>query len=121
MAYVMHDMELDDEDKRDLMIPCDAKPVLPEYPWGLRITLTGHEMDRLELDPKGAVIGGMVHGHFMARITSSSENKNSDGSVTCRVEMQIEQLCIESEDEENEESDEEIKPRRRMRSVYGKT
>lgn len=118
--YQMVDMEMDDEDKMDLAVPMPDKPNVPEYPWGLRICLTEKELQKLGLDTAEAFVGGMVHGHFMARVTSVSANETTEGQQR-RVEMQIEDLCIESEDEENEEADSaEDKPQSgsRRRSLY---
>ncbi|SDD95196.1 hypothetical protein SAMN05216337_1017138 [Bradyrhizobium brasilense] len=98
---VMKSMELDDEDKVDFCAPIECPK--PDYPYGLRICLTEKEFAKLDLDPSCAAVGGMVHGHFMARITSVAAEDNSHGN-TCRVELQIEDLAIESEDEENEEN-----------------
>ena len=106
MAYMrqMVDMELDDDDKLDLAA---SIPILkPEYPCGLRISLTEKEFEKLGLDHTVAEVGGMVHGHFMGRITSVSQDERNDEKC-CRVEIQIEDLEIESEDEENEEQEEE--------------
>lgn len=97
----MTSMELDDEDKMDAVMPI-AMPVGPDYPFGLRICLTEKEFTKLGLDPSEACVGGMVHGHFMARITSVSADDTTNGS-SCRCEMQIEDLNIESEDAENED------------------
>lgn len=123
--HVFKSMELDDEDAADLAVPCDGMPnkkLLPQYPYGLRITLTEKEMEKLGLDPSCAVVDGMVHLFAMARITSVSCDKRMDGEERHRCELQIEQLAVESEDEENEEDDEaEDAPagaRRRLRSVY---
>lgn len=96
----MVSMELDDEDQLDAVLPI-AMPDKPKWPYGLRICLTEKELEKLGLDPASAEVGGMVHGHFMARITSCSISDN-EGGQCCRVEMQIEDLEIESEDEENE-------------------
>lgn len=98
---VMKSMELDDEDKLDacMPIPCSK----PDFPWGLRITLCEKEFEKLGIDPADAVVGGIFHGHFMARITSVSAEESKTGN-TCRVEAQIEDLAIESEDEENKEN-----------------
>lgn len=98
----MVSMELDDEEKLDAVMPIPAEK--PEFPYGLRICLTHQEFEKLGLDPADAFVGGMVHGHFMARVTSVSANDGAMGQ-TCRVELQIEALEIESEDEENEEAD----------------
>jgi hypothetical protein len=94
-------MELDDEDKMDALMPI-AMPEKPDFPYGLRISLTEKEMAKLHLVHEVAEVGGTVHGHFMARVTSVSATE-SDGANCCRIELQIEDLDIESEDEENGE------------------
>lgn len=98
---VMKSMELDDEDKLDTAMPI-AMPDKPDYPYGLRITLTDKELAKLDLDHTDAEVGGTIHGFFMARITSVSENEVNGGEKCCRIELQIENLGIESEDAENE-------------------
>lgn len=120
MAYAMVDMELGDDQKLDaLPIATEAKVPGPEYPWGLRITLTEADIEKLGLDPSEAFVGGYVHLHAMACITCAPLEKQADGSMTCqRMELQIEKLCVESEDEENDEAEEApAKPARR--GLYG--
>lgn len=98
----MVSLELDDEDKMDacLPLPCDK----PDYPYGLRICLTDKEIKKLDLDVSEAFVGGIFHLHGLARITSVSMTDGSHGK-DCRVEAQIEDLAIESEDAENEDED----------------
>lgn len=101
----MVDMELDDESKMDLASPTIQDR--PDYPWGLRISLTHTELEKLGLDiPEVEQVGGMVHGHFMARVTSISSNSGESGQC-CRVELQIVALSVESEDLENEDDGED--------------
>ena len=94
---VMQSMEYDDEDKLDAVLPMPATK--PDFPYNLRISLTERELKKLDLDPKDAEVGGMIHGFFMGRVTSV----RIDPDEKCCVEIQIEDLGIESEDEENEE------------------
>lgn len=98
--HTMKSMELDDEEKLDACqpLPCSK----PDYPYGLRICLTEAEFKKLDLDPADAQIGGIFHLHGLARITAISSN-DSDNGPCCRVEAQIEDLEIESEDAENRE------------------
>jgi hypothetical protein len=102
--YAMIDMELDDEDALDAVMPIPM-PEKPQYPYGLRICLTEKEFEKLGLDPKDAFVGGMIHGHFMARVTCCSMNDSPDGE-THRCELQIESLAIESESEDAENAKE---------------
>lgn len=98
---VMQSMELGDEDKLDACLPMPC--AMPDFPYGLRITLSEKEFAKLELDPSDAVVGGIFHGHFLARITAVSAEQR-DGGNSCRVEAQIEDLMIESEDDENDKN-----------------
>ena len=99
---VMTSMELDDEDKLDAILPMPMDK--PDFPCGLRITLTDKELARLDLDHKDAFVGGTIHMFAMARITSVSENEVNGGEKCTRIELQIEDLGIESEDAESEET-----------------
>lgn len=101
---VMKSMELDDEDKLDTLMPIPM-PNKPDYPYGLKICVTHKELRKLDVDPIEAVVGGIVHGHFMARITSVSADDSEHGGESSRVEMQIEDLALESEDGENEDDE----------------
>jgi hypothetical protein len=100
---VMMSMEMDDDEKMDFAPPIPMADK-SEYPYGLRICLTDREFDKLGIDHTYAVRGGIFHLHALARITSVS---TSDGELggSVRVEAQIEDMAIESEDEENEEND----------------
>ena len=106
MAYMRHmkSMEYGDDDKIDHAIAFPA--VKPDFPPNLRISLTEKEFEKLELDPSEAEKDGIVHGHFMGRVTEVA-HRDGQGGKSCCVEIQIEDLEIESEDEENEEHEEE--------------
>lgn len=97
----MRSMEMDDDEKLDTVMPIPMTDK-PEFPYGLRICLTEKEFAKLDLDPSAAEVGGIFHLHGLARVTCVTENDGPEGK-TCRVEAQIEDLSIESEDEENEE------------------
>ena len=111
----MKSMELDDEESLDAPMP--IKTDKPQFPWGLRICLTEKEFEKLGLDPNEAVLGGKVHGHFMASVTSVNSSDCGDGK-SHRVELQITDLEIESEDAENKDSEAAEKPGRKLRSLY---
>ena len=91
----LQSMEMDDDEKLDYPMPIPAEK--PDYPYGLRICLTEREFSKLGLDPKDAEVGGLVHLFAMARVTNVSI-----GEECSRVELQIEDLGIESEDDEEE-------------------
>jgi hypothetical protein len=128
MAIAFKSMELDDEDQAAMGIPCapctDGKPakkLMPEFPWGLRISLGDTELKKLGVTLDDLPVGAIVHVHALARVTSAGMETRQDGSTPCRAELQIEQMALESEDAENEEADRAApKPRARLRSVYDK-
>jgi hypothetical protein len=102
---VMSSMELTDEEQLDATCPMPMSNK-PKWPYGLRVCLTKAELEKLRLDPSVAFVGGIVHLHAIARITSVSANEyeNAQGETVSepRIELQIEDMAIESEDEENE-------------------
>ncbi len=97
---MMKSMELSDDDKLDAVLPIPM--VRPDFPPGLRICLTEKELDKLGIAHDEAEVGAIFHGHFMARVTSVSQNEGDMGK-SCRIEAQIEDLAIESEDAENDD------------------
>jgi len=101
--HMMKSMELDDEEKLDAHMPIPMSDK-PEYPYGLKICLTNAEFKKLDLDSNCAEVGGILHLHALARITSVTHNDGPHG-YDCRVEAQIEDLAIESEDQENAEEE----------------
>ncbi len=88
----------------------------PRYPYGTRISFEDAQLKAIGLDPADCAVGGVLHIHGLARITSVSLNEH-EGGETSRVELQIEEMCCaESEDAENDEA-EGIMARRRK--LYG--
>ncbi len=77
---------------------------LPKYPYGLCISLSHNELEKLGVDYEDWDVGDLFHLHAMARITSISRTE-TEGDACCRVEMQIVALAGENEDEENEDYD----------------
>lgn len=100
----MASMEMDDEEQLDAPMPIAAERA--RYPYGLRICLTESEFKKLGIDPEEAEVGGIFHLHGLARITCVSSNEY-EGHSSLRVEAQIEDLSIESEDDENDDADDD--------------
>lgn len=98
--YQMVDMEYTDEEQLDYQAPIPL-PAKPQYPPELRIALTQSSLDKMGLDESEAFVGGLAHMHAMLRCTAVSEG---------RVEFQIIMMCLESEDEENDEADKAMGP-----------
>ena len=114
--HPMVSMAYDDEESYEAPMPI-AMDDKPSYPYELRIALTDKTMAKLGIDPAEAMqgIGGLVHLHALARITSASMDQREGGEACCRVELQIEDMSIESEDAENAEV---APPKRTMASIY---
>ena len=89
-------MEMDDEEKMDFLAPI-AMPDRPDYPYGLRICLCEKELTKLGLPVPE--VGDYLDMRSFGRVTSVSCEQR-DGSDTCRVEIQIEQIAVENENEE---------------------
>ena len=79
----------------------------PKYPYGLMISLNDETLQKLGLDGE-CDVGDILHGHFLAEVTSVSKNKSQDGESNSRVELQIIMMtAMEDEDSENREVDAE--------------
>ena len=82
-------MELDDDDKIDRAIPEMSSK--PDFPWGLRVSLTEKELEKLDLDCD-CDVGDTIDLRAVAVVTSVSKSKMDDGKETVRVELQIQEL-----------------------------
>lgn len=100
----MVSLEMSDEEKLDQILPIPM-PGRPDYPPGTRISLNQRELIKLGIDTSDLCSGGIIHFHALARIVNVSRDDGENG-VSCRVEMQIEDMCCaESEDAENKEAE----------------
>jgi hypothetical protein len=69
-----------------------------DYPYGLTISLDERDLEKLDLDD-GCEAGDTIDLRAMAVVKSVSKNE-FNGKSSCRVELQIQKLAVESEDEE---------------------
>ena len=74
-----------------------------DYPYGLAISLTQDELDKLDLDAD-CEVGDLIDLRALGRVTSVSKNE-VEGKATCRIEIQLEQLGLEDEDHEDDDDD----------------
>ncbi len=74
-----------------------------KYPYGLSISITHEELEKLGLDAD-CEVGDMIHLFALSKVTSVSKTDTGEGEK-CRIELQITHLGLESEDEENKEED----------------
>lgn len=106
-VHPMRSMELDDETQYEA-VPAMPGMDKPRFPYGLRISIEDAQLKELGLSCEDCTVGGVIHLHALARITSVSQNDTDSGKRE-RVELQIESMCcVESEDAENEEAEEEM-------------
>ena len=96
----MIDMAKDAEEMKESMPSIAPMSEVNKYPYGLCICLTNDEIEKLDLDDD-VEAGDMMHGFFMAKVTSVSKNDTGDGQKT-RVEMQIVAMGVEDENAELE-------------------
>ena len=96
----MVDMEMSDEEKFDALMPI-AMPQKPDYPYGLRISLTHKELEKLGLEAD-CDVGDVIDLRAFAVVTSVS-SRESEGENHCCVELQIQKLAVENEMTEDEE------------------
>jgi hypothetical protein len=93
-------VELTDEEKLDANLP-PALADMPDYPYGLRISLDQRTLAKLELEPD-CEVGDYLDMRCFGRVMSVSINDHPDGKRCC-VEIQIEQIAIENESDEEPE------------------
>lgn len=94
------DMELDDEDKLDAIRPIPIAET-PKYPYGLRISLTHRELEKLGLDAD-CDIGDVIDLRAFAVVTSVSKGEGEYEGKYARVELQIQKLAVENETTEDD-------------------
>ena len=79
-----------------------GKPSVPEYPYGLSISLDSETLKKLKIDGDLPNVGETIHGSFIARVTSASINERvGDGGAAgqdSRIELQITDMGILSAD-----------------------
>ena len=99
------DLEMDDESILDTVCPVPMpKPRGPQYPWGLRITLTHKELAKLGMEAD-CQIGDYLDLRAFACVTSVSKDTDSDGNACCRVELQLQKIAVEDESAETDETE----------------
>lgn len=95
----MVDMELSDDAKGDYgSIVAPAGISGPNYPYGLRVTLTQDELAKLGVDPADAVVGSYFTLHGICCVTSTSASEDQSGQ-RIRIEAQIEKMAVDTLDD----------------------
>lgn len=76
------------------------------YPYGLCISLTHDELEKLGMDAD-CEVGDVLHMHCFAKVTSVNKRDTGAGPE-CRIELQITHISAEDESEEDEAAEEEM-------------
>ncbi len=99
MVMPMISTEMDEDDQYDspMMDGMDEKP---RYPYGMRLSIDEKMLAKLKIDPSDLFVGGIMHMHALVNITGINISDNGDGQC-CTVNLCIENMAIQSEDEEN--------------------
>lgn len=99
MVMPMISTEMDEDDQYDspMMSGMDEKP---RYPSGCHFSIDEKTLEKLGIDPSDLFVGGILHMHALVNITGISSSDHGSGA-TCCVNLCIENMAIESEDEEN--------------------
>lgn len=75
----------------------EAAMSMPKYPYGLTMCLGSDELKKVGMTDMPSA-GEMIHGSFMAKVTSVSERDTESGK-DCRVELQVTHLSLDQNDE----------------------
>lgn len=109
MLPKMVDMARDQDEKTDDM----SVNQQPDYPYGLCLSLSQSELDKLDLD-NDCEVGDLLHMHCIAKVTSVSK-REINGEPDCRIELQIQYIAaVENEDDENEEVEQKMEPSKKL-------
>lgn len=91
----------------------DSTPLMPldnKYPYGLRITLTDEELDKLNVDHSEWEVGETFPIHALVKVIGKNANETEEGKSNCSIQLQITHLAGEYENEENEKEYEDGEP-----------
>lgn len=99
MVMPMISTEMDEDDQYDSPLVDDEKP---RYPYGCYFSIDEKMLEKLGIDKSDLFVGGILHMHALVNIVGISSSDQGDGESCC-VRLCIENMAIESEDEENEE------------------
>lgn len=97
------DMAMTQEEKKESLPVIGGNSGQPIYPYGLCISLTEKELEKLKM-PDDANVGDLIHLHALGKVTSVSKRDTESGTC-CRIEIQLTHVAAEDEGDENEEAE----------------
>ena len=84
-------------------------PKQPAYPYGLCLSLSEEELQKLGLGESELNVGDILHMHAIASVTSVSKHDNINSGPSSRIELQITHMsALENEENENEEAEKKM-------------
>jgi hypothetical protein len=92
---------------------------VPDYPWGLRISLSERELAKLGL-PADCAVGDQISFDCCARVCSVSLN-DSESGASARVELQITEMAVDEDDSEEAMADPQDRGAPKAYTVLGKS
>lgn len=93
----MVDMAMKQQERRDGVPSIAMESELPVYPYGLSISLTNDELEKLGLEAD-CEVGDVISFDVMAKVTCVSETETTSGK-SCRIELQITHMGFGDDDE----------------------
>lgn len=118
---------LTDMAKSEEEVAKDSSPLMmPEnkYPYGLRISLSQDDLEKLGIDHEDFEIGDVFPLDILAKVVGKNANEAEGGEANCCVSLQITHIGAEeeetAEEEEAEEHEEEPSLERHGYLRYGK-
>ena len=104
----MTDMAKSEED-----VAKDSSPLMMsenKYPYGLRISLSQDDLEKLGVDHADFEIGDVFPLDILAKVVSKSANETEGGEENCCVSLQITHISAEEEETDEEEEAEDDEP-----------
>lgn len=104
---------LTDMAKSEEEVAKDSSPLMMsenKYPYGLRISLSQDELEKLGVDESDFAIGDVFPLDILAKVVGKNANETEGGEANCCVSLQIthigaeiDETCEEEEAEDNAE------------------
>lgn len=116
----MTDMRRTPKEKKEVMdMNAPVMANVPDYPWGLSISMCEEELEKLGLDAEDMKVGDIYHIHALIHVTSVSSSESESSGKSSRAEFQITHMSGESEDAENVAAEKTSPDKRRSRLYRG--
>ena len=103
MIKAMKSLKRDKEEMIQDAFPVSAME-MNDYPYGARLMLNHDDLAKIGVTVDDFQPESLIHVFAMARVVTVHK-ETTNGKDCCSVTLQVEDLCLENEDEENEMED----------------